>query len=44
MIEILKVEIKLVDGEWQWLGLLTPEQLTRLTEFADKLNDEGDEL
>ena len=34
----LKVEIKLVDGEWQWLGLLTPENLTKLTQYADKLN------
>jgi hypothetical protein len=43
MIEILKVEIRLVNGDWQWLGLLTNEQLKRLTEYADNLNSEGEE-
>ena len=35
----IKVEIKLVDGEWQWLGKLTPEKLKILTEIATVLSD-----
>jgi hypothetical protein len=35
----LKVEIKIVDGEWQWLGYLGKSQLRNICEYADKLND-----
>lgn len=37
-----KIEIKLVHGEWVWLGRLTPIQLLKLTDYAGKLSDEND--
>ena len=36
---MLKVEIKLVDGDWQWLGKLSPDMLKLLCEIADLMND-----
>lgn len=36
---MLKVEIKLVDGEWQWLGKLSKKSLKALCAVADTLSD-----
>lgn len=38
----VKVEIKLVDGDWQWLGKITKKNLALLCEFADLLSDKDD--
>lgn len=35
-----KIEITVIDGDWQWMGLLTDEQLTKLCAYADQLNSE----
>jgi hypothetical protein len=42
MSKSVKVEICLVNGDWQWLGKLTEEQLTLLCKIADGLSDLGD--
>lgn len=34
----LKVEISLVDGDFQWMGYLTEEHLRELCAIADALN------
>lgn len=36
----LKVEIKIIDGEWVWKGKLTASNLVKLCDFADELSDE----
>ena len=36
--EQIRVEIKIVDGEWQWLGRMNEHQLELLCEIADALN------
>jgi hypothetical protein len=40
-----KVEIRVIDGEWQWLGWLSDEHLKELCAVADALNtaEDGDE-
>lgn len=40
--EKVKVEIRLLDGEWQWLGSLTKKQLEALRAIADTLSDMED--
>lgn len=40
--EKVKVEIRLLDGEWQWLGKLTQQQLDELCAIADTLSDMED--
>lgn len=37
--EKLKVEIKLIDGDWQWMGKMTPTMLKILCNIADTLSD-----
>lgn len=39
MSDLTKVEIKEVDGDWQWLGKLTPEMLRLLCSIASTLSD-----
>lgn len=39
MSKLIKVEIKLVDGEWQWLGKLSKNDLKALCTLADNLSD-----
>jgi len=36
----LKIEIRLYEGEWQWLGRLTKAQLRQLCDYATSLTDE----
>ena len=34
-----KIEIRLIDTEeWCWMGLLTPQNLVKLCNYADELN------
>lgn len=40
----LKVEIKLIGGDWQWLGKLTKKQLNVLCKLADAMSDSNDEV
>lgn len=39
MNESLKVEIRIIDGKWQWAGLLSKKQLRELCKIADKMNE-----
>jgi len=39
MSKIVKVEIKLVDGEWQWMGVLLQKDLEFICKMADDLSD-----
>lgn len=39
MSELTKVEITIVDGEWQWMGLLSKKSLKLLTQMADTMSD-----
>lgn len=39
MSELTKVEITIVDGEWQWMGLLSKKSLKLLTQIADTMSD-----
>ena len=39
MSEIVKVEINIIDGDWQWMGKLSEENLSILCAIADVLND-----
>lgn len=36
---LIKVEICIVNGDWQWTGKLSTESLKQLCKLADKLND-----
>lgn len=35
----VKVEIRIVDGGWQWLGKMSENNLKALTEIANILSD-----
>lgn len=39
MSEFTKVEITIVDGEWQWMGLLSKKSLKLLTQIAGTMSD-----
>lgn len=36
---LIKVEICIVNGDWQWTGKLSTENLKQLCNMADKLSD-----
>lgn len=39
MSELLKVEIKVIDGEWRWMGKLSNDSIRILCDLADILSD-----
>lgn len=39
MSELIKVEVTIVNGDWQWLGKLSKEHLKVLCALADQLSD-----
>lgn len=39
MSKLIKVEIKLVDGDWQWMGKLSKNDLKILCHLADFMSD-----
>jgi hypothetical protein len=39
----IKVEIKIINGEWQWMGSLTPKMLKVLIKIAGLFADDSAE-
>lgn len=43
MANLIEVEISLANGEWQWIGKLSPDSLSELCKLADTLSDKDTE-